>query len=340
MIRRLVALVLVLALAGVLLVLLWPQLLDWQRMPVVAHGVALRGAAVAVAVVLVVVLFVVGLAARRARPLTSSAAVLLLVFAAVQTGIVGVRGIGRDDFSEPVPSDVTVLAWNTLGGAPGAERIAQVAIDHEADVVALPETDAQTAEAVAALMAEQGRSMWSHTRDGRAPTSILVDTALGEYRPATTEDGTTELDPTPGMPTLVVVPTSGSGPTFVAAHPISPVPGRIDDWRTGLGALAELCRDGDADVVVAGDVNATLDHMAGLGIGRGALGRCRDAAVGTANGSVGTWPTDLPPLLGAPIDHVLATAQWLPTGFRVLTDVDDSGSDHRPVVAQLSRTGA
>jgi len=340
MIRRLVALVLVLVLAGALLLLLWPQLLDLQRQIGVAHGVALRGLAVVVAVALVVVLLVVGAFARGARALTSSAAVLLLVFAAVQAGIVGVRGIGRDDFSEPVPTDVTVLAWNTLGGAPGAERIAQVALEQQADVVSLPETDAETTAAVVALMAEQGRVMWSHTVDGRAPTSILVDTALGPYQAATAEDGTTPLDPTPGMPTIVAVPASGTGPTFVAAHPISPVPDHMDDWRTGLAALAELCSADGADVVVAGDVNATLDHMAGLGTGRGDLGRCRDAAVGTANGSVGTWPTDLPPLLAAPIDHVLATGQWLPTGFRVLTDLDDSGSDHRPVVAQLSRTGA
>ena len=340
MIRRLVALVLVLALAGALLVLLWPQLVEWQRHVVVAQAVALRGVAAVVAAVLVVVLVVVGLVARGVRPLTSSAAVLLLVFGAVQVGIVGARGIGRDDFTEPVPTDVTVLAWNTLGGVPGPERIAQLALEQEADVVSLPETDAGTAAAVVATMAEGGRTMWSHTVDGAAPTTILVDTALGEYRPATAEDGTTPLDPTPGMPTVVVVPTSGTGPTFVAAHPISPVPERMDDWRAGLGALADLCSVEGADVVVAGDLNATLDHLSGLGSDRGQLGRCRDAALGTANGSVGTWPSSLPPLLASPIDHVLATGQWLPTGFRVVTDLDDAGSDHRPVVAQLSRTGA
>jgi endonuclease/exonuclease/phosphatase (EEP) superfamily protein YafD len=55
--------------------------------------------------------------------------------------------------------------------------------------------------------------------------------------------------------------------------------------------------------------------------------------VGTA--AVGTWPTLLPPLLGAPIDPVLATPAWQPIGFRVIESADGAGSDHRPVVAQL-----
>jgi len=51
---------------------------------------------------------------------------------------------------------------------------------------------------------------------------------------------------------------------------------------------------------------------------------------------VGTWPAFLPALLGAPIDHVLATPGWTVSGFTVVQDLDGAGSDHRPVVAQLT----
>ena len=37
----------------------------------------------------------------------------------------------------------------------------------------------------------------------------------------------------------------------------------------------------------------------------------------------------------AAIDHVLATDAWEVVGFRVIESLDDEGSDHRPIVAQL-----
>jgi endonuclease/exonuclease/phosphatase (EEP) superfamily protein YafD len=61
-----------------------------------------------------------------------------------------------------------------------------------------------------------------------------------------------------------------------------------------------------------------------------------DAGDATGNAAVGTWPTNLPALLGAPIDHVMATPGWRITGMRVVTNWDGAGSDHRPIVVQLS----
>ena len=342
MIRRLVALLLVLAVAAALLVALWPQVLDLQRTWPATQLVSFRGAAAVVAAGVAVVLFVVALVARPVRSLASSVAVLLLVFGAVSAGFVGARGLGRDDFVEAQPTDVTVLAWNTLGGAPGADRIAALAVEEGAEVVSLPETDAETAAAVAAAMEAAGlpMSVLTVAYDDVAsakPTSLLISTALGQYAVAVDEAGVA-VETTPQMPSVVATPVSGTGPTIVAAHPQAPTRDDMPAWRDGLTALAEACRTGD--VIMAGDFNATVDHMAGLGRAGGALGRCRDAAVSTANGGLGTWPADVAPLLGAPIDHVMATRQWYTTGFKVVTDLDDAGSDHRPVVAQLSRTGA
>jgi len=342
MIRRLVALVLVLAVAAALFVALWPQQLDLQRTWPLAQLVSFRGAAAAVAVVLAVVLFVVGLVARPVRSLAASLGVLLLVFGAVSAGVAAARGVGRDDFVEALPTDVTVVVWNTQGGAPGVDAIADLAVDEGAEVVSLPETSAEVATAVAEAMAAAGLTMTVKTVDypevaGAEPTSLLISAALGEYAVAVADDGSA-VETTPRMPSVVATPVSGEGPTIVAAHPVSPSAGTMGDWEAGLTFLAGACPDGD--VIMAGDFNATLDHMAGLGTSGGALGQCRDAGVTTANAGLGTWPTDLPPLLGTPIDHVLATRSWMPTGYKVVTDRDESGSDHRPVVAQLTLTGA
>jgi endonuclease/exonuclease/phosphatase (EEP) superfamily protein YafD len=54
---------------------------------------------------------------------------------------------------------------------------------------------------------------------------------------------------------------------------------------------------------------------------------------------VGTWSTSLPPLIGTPIDHIMATANWTPTGSVVLGSLDGSGSDHRPLVVQYEAEG-
>ena len=108
----------------------------------------------------------------------------------------------------------------------------------------------------------------------------------------------------------------------------------MNGWRTGLDWLAERCADADQNLIVAGDLNSTLDHWASLGSDDG-LAACRDAARATGNAALGTWPTRMPALLGAPIDHVLATDSWQIVGFRVIESLDDEGSDHRPIVAQL-----
>ncbi|HIE62520.1 MAG TPA: endonuclease/exonuclease/phosphatase family protein, partial [Microbacterium sp.] len=99
-----------------------------------------------------------------------------------------------------------------------------------------------------------------------------------------------------------------------------------------LQALFAACPQPD---VIAGDFNATLDHFGGLGVDGGELGRCVDAAAASGTGSVGTWSTAWPSLLGTAIDHVMTTDAWTVTGSLVLSSVDGSGSDHRPLVVQL-----
>ncbi|QEO09636.1 endonuclease/exonuclease/phosphatase family protein [Protaetiibacter larvae] len=332
MTRRLLAAVVTLALAAVLLVACWPQLFGLERAPGVIHVVAMRGMVVLVAVLLAMLFTLIALLAARLRRFLAGLALLLLVFAVVSTGVLAVRGFGGDGFQTKAPADVVVLSWNTLGDAPGAEAIAELAIAQEADIVVLPETSHAAGEQVRQLLANAGRPMQLIDRQldtisKARSTELLISEHLGVY----VRDEA--ADSTPTLPSLVAVPVNGSGPTIVAAHPVSPMPGELRAWRDGLDWLAARCQD-TANVIMAGDLNSTLDHWASYGSSTG-LADCRDAARAAGGAAVGTWPAVLPPLLGAPIDHVLATEEWEIIGFRVIESADGAGSDHRPVVAQL-----
>jgi endonuclease/exonuclease/phosphatase (EEP) superfamily protein YafD len=332
MFRRILSAAVLIALAAVLLLAVWPQLIGLERQPVVAQLVSLRGLAVLVAAVLVILFAFFSLVYPRSRRFTGGVAVVLLAFSAVTVAVLATRGFGNPDMPTKVDGDITVLSWNTLGDAPGAEAIAALALEVDADVVVLPETSAETADIVAAILVEAGHPMASmhlsldEVSKART-TSLLISDDLGEYQ-RDDSVGTTDT-----LPSLIARPADGTGPTIVAAHPVSPVPGEMAAWRSGLQWLADRCDD--TNVILAGDLNSTLDHYTGLGIDGGAIGRCHDAARATGNGAVGTWPTAFPPLLGAPIDHVMATSDWQLVGFRVVGSHDGDGSDHRPVVAQL-----
>ena len=341
MFRRFLAAAALVVAAAALLVLAWPQLFDLQRTTLVAQLVSLRGLATTVAVVGVVVLTLFAMISRPFRRFGSALALLALVFALINVAVLATRGVGNPSFPTKSASDVTVLSWNTLGGAPGSATIATLALDSGADVVSLPETTRATAEAVAARMQAAGRPMAVHTiafdQVAKArSTSLLIATRLGDYRIDSGAGSTSRL------PTVVARPTDGSGPTIVAVHAIAPVPDDLARWRADLAWLASACAGNNT--IMAGDFNATIDHLVGLGSPSniatgGTIGNCTDAAVTSKNAALGTWPTALPALFGAPIDHVMVTPEWRVTGMRVVESLDKAGSDHRPIVVQLEHAG-
>ncbi|WP_438854993.1 endonuclease/exonuclease/phosphatase family protein [Agromyces sp. M3QZ16-3] len=339
MLPRILGWAVVLGIAAVASVLLWPQAFGLQDQWIAAHVVALRGVAAAGAGALAAVL-AIALLLGPGRRLIGAVAAILVLFALGNLGVLALRGLGGDDAAAASDS-VTVLSWNTLGEVPDASTIAGLAIEQGADVLVLPETTESLGEEVAIAMREGGRPMWVHTQafDEIAKarsTTILISPELGDYDVVN--------DPWPGppgntntLPTVVAEPTSGEGPRIVAVHAVAPIRWELRNWRSDLDWLAEQCA-GD-DVIMAGDFNATVDHFAGRGVDGGDLGRCVDAAVAGGAGGIGTWPTSLPELLGSPIDHVLATPGWSVDAFRVLDALDGAGSDHRPIVATLSRAG-
>jgi endonuclease/exonuclease/phosphatase (EEP) superfamily protein YafD len=334
MLRRVLAAAIIVIVGGTLLLLAWPQLLGLQRTPLVAQIVSLRGLDIAIAAVIVVALGFIAVLAPPLRRFVASLAVLLLVFAALNAAVLATRGFGSLGFETATDSSVTVLAWNTLGDAPGAAAIAELAMASEADVIALPETTAATGLEVASAMAAEGRPMQAFTIafdeiSKARSTTLLISEDLGSYAVDRAEPNSLVL------PTVIARPVDGTGPTIMAVHLVAPIAGEFEHWRADLAWIASACDE--PNVIIAGDFNSTLDHFGGLAQADGAtLGDCIDTANATDNAGVGTWPTALPALLGAPIDHVMTTPNWSATGMRVIENYDKFGSDHRPVLAQLA----
>jgi endonuclease/exonuclease/phosphatase (EEP) superfamily protein YafD len=335
MFGRVVGAIVVVAVAVALLVIGWPQLVGVQQQPVIAQIVSLRGIAVCVAALVLVLLLIATATSPGARRFTGALAVVVLAFGGLQLAVLSTRGVDADPLPAKATGELTILSWNTLGDAPGPQTIADLAKAQQADVIVLAETSQETARDVQGQLEAAGMPMQffgvSYDKISKARTTdILISTKLGTYRDASGSHTTDTL------PTVHAVPDDGTGPSFLATHVVSPVPGEMAGWRQGLRWDADHCT---GNTIAAGDFNSTLDHWDGLGADGGDLGACRDAAKATGSAAVGSWPTRLPTLLGAPIDHVLATPQWKVTGFHVIDTEDGAGSDHRPVVAHLAPAG-
>ena len=318
-------------------VVIWPQFFHLEQTFPIAQAAASRG----LVILGFLALAVVSLLLLTARPLRGFAASVLVVslLGALVSGGIGIwRGAGPGSLPDKTDASVRVLTWNTAGEAVSADDIAQAALDQQADVVTLPETNEEVGERIATLMGEQDSPMWVHHVNIRPDvpngpqaweTTILISPDLGDYSVIdSSSDGSSN---TGSVPSVVAMPVDGEGPTIVAAHAVAPRAESMRQWREDLRWIADQCPEGN--FILAGDFNATLDHMASLGVGGGDMGRCRDAAASTKMGASGTWPSDFPSLLGAPIDHIMASQNWKATGTVVLSD--SGGSDHRALVAQL-----
>jgi len=336
MIRRFLAAAILVGVAAALLVIAWPSLFGLTEAPIVAQLVSVRALTSVLAIGAAFTLALIAVLWAGARRFLAALALLAVIFAGINVAVLSTRGFGDESFPSRAPAELAVVTWNTLGDAPGADRIAALVIAEQADIVVLPETSQDTAVAVAELTRLQGRPMWvysiafDYVAKARS-TSVLVSVDLGEY----TVDDT--LGNTSVLPSMILRPVDGTGPTIIGVHPVAPLPGELENWRNDLRWVASVCRG--EQVILAGDLNATADHFRVVGPEAGpagiGMGDCLNAALLTGNGAVGTWPTRLPPLLGTPIDHVFVTPDITVTVMRVITTEDGSGSDHRPVVARL-----
>lgn len=324
----------------------WPQFFRLERTFPFAQIVSLRGVMLLAFLALAALALLLCLA-RRARAFAGSILVISLLAASANVAIIASRGVGSSTLPAKTDDSLRVMTWNTAGAATDPAVIARTAVSMEADIVSLPETTIDTGEQVAIAMREMGHPMWAHHENfgeredypewDANSTTLLISPDLGRYAVVdSTSDGTTN---TSSVPSVVAMPVEGGGPIVVAVHAVAPRQQAMDSWRRDLRWIADQCAVDD--VILAGDFNATVDHMDRLGVDGGTLGRCHDAAAATGNGSVGTWSTRWPSLLGAPIDHVMAGRAWTASASVVLASLDSSsGSDHRPMVVQYERSGA
>lgn len=315
------------ALAGtvVVLVLGAPWLLAGigsGRLPVVSGVVAWRNLATAALCGLVLLMAVLGLSIRW-RSVAAGGGAPLAVLAMVGIVVLAGRGFAGGAGQGPDGGQLRVLSWNTNGGLVDAVTIAQETLVQDADVLVLPQIADPQYLRLQQLLRTGG---YAGLRRIGAETAVF---ARVRYQVADQQ----AFDANPERQ-LIVRPDGWGGPTIVAVHLDIPfLPGGNGFWNRQVDQLAVLCSAASAqDVVLVGDLNATIDNLAGTG-----LAACTDAAVAAGSAGVGTWPSSLPGVLGISIDHVLVHGVHVrSTGFVVLTDQDDSGARHRPVLATLT----
>lgn len=259
------------------------------------------------------------LAARRgARP----AAVALAAVALAGAGSVVGRAVVAP---RPAPAigDLTILTVNVLRGRADTGELATLIERSRPDFVVIPEAGSDFRDKLMPLLEMLGHRSWVSTGPGIEDSSgvvLLAAERAGDVRvSAGSEMRMRHLEATGGIL---------GGRTLYAAHTTAPVwPGVVCEWRADMAVLRRWCA-GPVAPIVAGDLNATLDHR----MLRAALGGCRSAAAGTGRGLVATYPASLPRQLGIQIDHVLVPADAVTTRFEVL---DIAGSDHRGVLAAV-----
>jgi endonuclease/exonuclease/phosphatase (EEP) superfamily protein YafD len=247
--------------------------------------------------------------------------------AAVMAGILMVYAVWLAPrwTAEPPPASalrLKVMTVNLLfGTADPAALVALVQAEHP-DVLVLVEL---TPAAVAALDRAGLR--------GELPYQVLepFDRAAGTGIYARVPLRHSGRAPTAFAAPRAILQWSGRTVTVQAAHPVSPTPGLISEWRSDLRAIAANVAQVDGPLIALGDFNATLDHASFRHLLK--VTGLRDAHDARGRGLVRTWPQGRRLPAFAHLDHVLVSPELAVGAVREHAVV---GSDHRAVVAELA----
>lgn len=194
------------------------------------------------------------------------------------------------------------------------------------DLVAVQECDTECAET---LDSAAVRAAYPY-RSVALGDSAAAGSAILSRHPLTRAEGVRGTLRMPGA----VVRIAGQRLRMQVAHPMPPMPGQLDVWRTELGRLrAYAAGRGEEPTLIAGDFNATQDHAAFRAVLDTGL---RDSARATGISRTPSWPSTTAPVLGAQIDHVLASRALRPRTARFL---ELPHTDHRALLVELDLYG-
>ncbi|GAA1264168.1 endonuclease/exonuclease/phosphatase family protein [Saccharothrix xinjiangensis] len=247
-------------------------------------------------------------------------AVVVLSLAAVLVAAVAPRAF-PDSRPVGVGRDVTVMASNFLVGKADAEVVVDLVRRHRVDVLAMQEL-------TPAMVGDLDRAGLGSV----LPHRHLLDepggsgSGIASRYPLTARELTA---PSSLRQAGALVDLPGDDLEVVSVHPLPPVvEAGPETWQRDLAGLPERELDGPVRVL-AGDFNATLDHV---GLRRLLNSGYVDAADQVGAGLTPTWPSGAlwpPPVV---IDHVLVDGRCPVDSFEV---VDVPGTDHRAVVSRF-----
>lgn len=213
-------------------------------------------------------------------------------------------------------SGLSVFLWNTNQVGVDTFTLERAMTKSDADIIVLPEHFQMVAKHGLADWTEAHRYELYSTES--TTSSVLIKKSLGKHSVSTKG--------VPPWAGFLVKPSRSSSPTIAVVHVEQTQPFDDSVWKLHMDWIAAACRN--PNIVAVGDFNTPPE-----GLTDGRIGACRDVATAVKAGGAGSWPTNLPPALGAQIDRVRVGKNWDPANFAVVGGYDDAGSDHRPVAA-------
>lgn len=323
LISRTIRWILALCVVGILVVWNFPSLFSLNQQIVISQAVAMRGLGTAVLGAISVLALIYTVFKASKKTLAAVLTVALIATTAISGFILLSRGYEQSTKAS-ANGQIRILSWNTDDDAVPAKTVAKLAIARNANVIALPEGRTRVAVRIQSILKARGHS-FQVVPEVNSPSSLLVASSLGTYRYS--KDSSQHI-----LGGIVATPVDSSSPTLVVMHAQQPgvVATQAEQWRSHLNWYTRLC-DRD-NVILAGDMNATLDNLPS-----NQLGNCKSVALQRRAAAQGTWPTVLPAGFGAAIDQVWTSKQWSAESFAVEQDFDQAGSDHRPIFAVVTK---